>query len=348
LNSFTTQVVDISNYAADSSFGQNIYIGTTGLTNSYSGGGVTTLNGSLNTSIGFQALNANTTGWGNAAVGRRSLFNNNTGAQNTGVGEGSLAANTSGQLNTAVGNGCITRNTIGSSNTGVGVGSLTFLTSGSSNTGVGESALAFLTTSSENTAVGYLAGGFAGSGTTQNKTSSSSTYIGYQARAGADGNSGEIVIGKDAVGNGSNTVTIGGSTTTGTYFQYGETYIGTAVDSGAYTLQVNGNTKLIGNLARKKPVTIAAATYTVLSDDSWLICNHTAQITITLPTAANSIGRELMIKYVAGGGATVISNATNVSPIVGGALTNIILPATAGSWVTLVCDGANWIIMQKG
>lgn len=128
----------------------------------------------------------------------------------------------------------------------------------------------------------------------------------------------------------------------------GETRIAMTADSGDYNLQVSGNTKLMGNLARKKPVTIAAATYTVLSDDSWLICNHTAQITITLPTAANSVGRELMIKYVAGGGATVISNATNVSPIVGGALTNIILPATAGSWVTLVCDGANWIIMQKG
>ena len=363
VSTFTGQVVSINNYApTGSSLGQNIFIGTTGLSNVYQG---FILDGSFNTSVGVSALNANTTGYGNTALGRNTLSKNTKGSQNTAVGLSSLTENTLGDLNTGVGGSTLGSNTTGNSNTAVGASSLSKMISGSSNTGVGQStitnnttgsnntavglnALDNLTTTSNNTAVGYLAGSYAGSGTTANQTSSNSTYVGYQARAGASGNTAEVVIGSDAVGNGSNTVTIGGSTTTGIYFQYGETYIGTAVDSGAYTLQVNGNTKLMGNLARKKPVTIAAATYTVLSDDSWLICNHTAQITITLPTAANSIGRELMIKYVAGGGATVISNATNVSPIVGGALTNIILPATAGSWVTLVCDGANWIIMQKG
>jgi hypothetical protein len=42
----------------------------------------------------------------------------------------------------------------------------------------------------------------------------------------------------------------------------------------------------------------------------------------------------------------VISNASNVVPLIGGAAGTGILPATPGATATLVSDGTNWIIMQ--
>jgi hypothetical protein len=309
----------------------NVALGSSALTqntavpNSDNAGG-TLQGGSNNFGLGFSACYWNGTGLQNIGIGSSANYFNRNGSYNIAIGGSALAGGSSDADTVAKNN-----------NVAIGTQALQFL----KGNGAGNS--------DENVAIGYHAGRSYGSGAGTNMTAGkTSVYIGAYTRPNALTNQNEVVIGYSAIGNGSNTTTIGNSSTTATIFQHGETRLGMAVDSGAYRLQVNGDTKLIGNLARKKPVTIAAATYTVLSDDSWLICNHTAQITITLPTAANSVGRELMIKYVNGGGATVISNATNISPIVGGALTNIILPATAGSWVTLVCDGANWIIMQKG
>ena len=56
--------------------------------------------------------------------------------------------------------------------------------------------------------------------------------------------------------------------------------------------------------------------------------------------------QEIMVKTIQA--QTVISAATNISPLDGGALTTAILPATDGAWATLVSDGTNWIIMQRG
>lgn len=252
-NVYGVQTFNINNYSADSSLGQNIFIGTTGLSNVYQG---FILDGSFNTSVGVSALNANTTGYGNTALGRNTLSKNTKGSQNTAVGLSSLTENTLGDLNTGVGGSTLGLNTTGNSNTAVGASSLSKMISGSSNTGVGQStitnnttgsnntavglnALDNLTTTSNNTAVGYLAGSYAGSGTTANQTSSNSTYVGYQARAGASGNIGEIVIGVDAVGNGNNTVTIGGSSTTATILPAGSLSVSTT--STTNKMNINGN-----------------------------------------------------------------------------------------------------------
>ena len=50
-----------------------------------------------------------------------------------------------------------------------------------------------------------------------NQTSEYSIYIGDDTRSGASGNTNETVIGKSAVGNGSNTVTLGNTSVTGWY-----------------------------------------------------------------------------------------------------------------------------------
>ena len=51
------------------------------------------------------------------------------------------------------------------------------------------------------------------------KTSNSSLYLGYGTRALADGDTNEIVIGSSAIGNGSNSVTLGNTSITKTILQ---------------------------------------------------------------------------------------------------------------------------------
>ena len=87
-----------------------------------------------------------------------------------------------------------------------------------------------------------------------------STFIGHDTRPSANSNTNEIVIGYNAIGNGSNTTTIGNSSTTKTFFQYGETYIGTATDNGAYNLQVAGGSYLSGEIKYVNRPAAAAVT----------------------------------------------------------------------------------------
>jgi hypothetical protein len=101
---------------------------------------------------------------------------------------------------------------------------------------------------------------------------------------------------------------------------------------------------IVGSLGRGAPVT-KTTDFTVAATENWLIMNGTATITITLPTAAYWTGRELMIKNIAA--YTVISASSNVKPIDTDIAATAILPATAGSWCTLVSDGTNWVTMMN-
>ena len=105
----------------------------------------------------------------------------------------------------------------------------------------------------------------------------------------------------------------------------------------------NGFTSYTGAIGRGAPVTKTGA-FTVGIAENWLICNGTASITVTLPTASAWTGREIMLKTIAA--FTVISASSNVVPLAGGAAGTAILAATAGKYATLVSDGTNWIIMQ--
>jgi trimeric autotransporter adhesin len=101
---------------------------------------------------------------------------------------------------------------------------------------------------------------------------------------------------------------------------------------------------IAGSLGRGIPVT-KTANFSVAATENWLIMNGTATITITLPTASSWTGRELMIKNIAA--YTVISASSNVKPIDTNTAATAILPATAGSWCTLVSDGTNWVTMMN-
>ncbi|MCF6182033.1 tail fiber domain-containing protein [Lutibacter sp.] len=123
----------------------------------------------------------NGTGSRNVAVGVQTLYHTNS-YDNTALGYSALLNNSSGRENIAVGSEALSLNT----------------------TGVG------------NVALGFRAGQRTIT-SASNLTSSNSIYIGWDARASADGVSDETVIGNQASGNGSNTVTIGNASVTGAY-----------------------------------------------------------------------------------------------------------------------------------
>jgi hypothetical protein len=105
------------------------------------------------------------------------------------------------------------------------------------------------------------------------------------------------------------------------------------------------NLDLSGYLDRGAPVT-KTADFTVAATENWLISNKASSCTVTLPTASSFTGRELMFKNLAA--FTVVSDSSNVKPIGTDTAGTAILPATAGTWCTLVSDGTDWIVMQSG
>lgn len=108
----------------------------------------------------------------------------------------------------------------------------------------------------------------------------------------------------------------------------------------------NGFITITGAIGRGAPVT-KTADFTVGVAENWLINNKAvSSCTVTLPTASSWTGREIMIKNLAA--FTVVSASSNVKPSSSDTAGTAILPATAGTWCTLVSDGTNWIVMQSG
>ena len=115
---------------------------------------------------------------------------------------------------------------------------------------------------------------------------------------------------------------------------------GTAIISNTTgTLHIN----MGGSFGRGAPVT-KTADFTVAATENWLICNKGSSCIVTLPTASTYPGREIMMKNLQS--FTVVSNASNVVPLAGGAAGTAILAAASGKWATLVSDGSTWVIMQ--
>jgi hypothetical protein len=151
-------------------------------------------NNNTNTGFGYQVFNGITSGIRNVAIGYNTLATNTSGTDNVGVGEQSLNSNRAGN-----------------ENTGVGRVSLGLNFSGSSNSGLGNRALLQNQTGSNNTGIGVSAGESIASGAA-NTITDQSIYIGNNTRALANNQINQIVIGYNAVGAGSNTVTLGHTT----------------------------------------------------------------------------------------------------------------------------------------
>jgi hypothetical protein len=203
--------------------------------------------GSNNTAVGHEAGRMWSTGGDNVAVGRYSQYNGNN-SQNVSVGRSALqwaggpgnvaighqainnSAYGSGSFNVAVGWGAMQDNGGGNSNTAVGYAAMQSAsrltannvsmgyqalrtTTGNENVAVGYEALGVQTSGQRNVAVGYRAGYHRADGST-NLAASDSVLLGYNTRVSTSGGTNEVVIGKDAVGAGSNTVQLGSTDTT--------------------------------------------------------------------------------------------------------------------------------------
>jgi hypothetical protein len=171
--------------------------------------------GALSTDIAFRVRNSADTLDIIRAQGDGSVFiglgagHVNTGANNTANGVSALFSNTTGSFNTANGRQALLNNTTGANNTANGVSALFSNTTGGNNTANGFNALFSNTTGGNNTANGIQAGRFIADGTTANTITNNSVFLGSDTKALANNQTNQIVIGFNAIGAGSNTVTLG-------------------------------------------------------------------------------------------------------------------------------------------
>lgn len=154
----------------------------------------------------------------------------------------SQSQQTDASNNTTYGTPSLNPTTTGTANTAYGYYALNSDSSGGSNTANGAYALAGLTTGSSNTAIGMLAGEYLANGSTANVSSDSSVFIGYNSKAGLQGQTNEIVIGASATGAGVNSVTLGNTYITKTVLQ-GSVGIGTTNPNAYAILDVTSTSK---------------------------------------------------------------------------------------------------------
>ena len=129
------------------------------------------------------------------------------------IGRDALGALTSGQGNTAIGYQAMDANTTGNQNTAVGYGAAGAIPGGAlGNTAIGYNALANGNNDAtdENTCIGHLAGDLITSG-------ENNVIIGAGADVGTNTDSNSIVIGREAIGQGTNTVVLGNASHTDVY-----------------------------------------------------------------------------------------------------------------------------------
>ncbi len=205
--------------------GNNIFIGI-GAGNLTTGSTATMASqSSLNTVIGSESFTSNTTGFNNTSLGYRTLTSNTTGNNNMAIGILALYSNTTGTNNTAIGRESLFANVTSSNNTANGAYALSSTTAGN-NTASGYASMVSNTTGSLNTAYGYQSARYISDGITERTTGNNGLYLGGNSKASDNGTDNEIVIGYNAIGQGSNTVTLGNTNITKTLLN-GNVGIGT-------------------------------------------------------------------------------------------------------------------------
>jgi hypothetical protein len=229
-------------------------------TNSIAAANGGTLENMRNIAIGDSALRDISNNNDNVAIGFNSQRKNSGGQWNTAVGTGTLTNNILGISNSAFGTDALF-SSIGSANSAFGTASMSSATTASNSCAFGDNTLANVTTGQENSAFGQgalgslVTGGFnvalgkdAGYWTPDpmepeydiaNYGSSNSIYVGYNCKSGTATSTNEIVIGSEAIGNGSNTTTIGNSSTNSTKI-FGRLNIGTVPEYAGNAAAISG------------------------------------------------------------------------------------------------------------
>ena len=245
---YNTAVGSMSGYGHstgdyNSFFGYNAgYNSSTGFRNTIIGAkavGYGTITGSSNQALGYSSLYNLTSGYNNTAIGDSALYSTTAGYNNVGIGHRVLKDNTTGDDNIALGLYALNSNTTGNQNIGIGGGALYNNNSGINNVGIGYEALLFNGNYNNNIAIGKGAGKYY---TTYNQAArnlADNIFIGVDAwpLGGSDVNS--IVIGNStasnvgAVGLGSNSTSIGNTSTQQSRIYGALTTVPAAISSGA-------------------------------------------------------------------------------------------------------------------
>jgi len=145
-------------------------------------------------------------------------------------------------------------NTTGYYNAANGTLALHANTTGYYNTANGMQALYANTTGYHNTAIGLLAGRYIADGSTTNQTSNTSVFLGSSTRASANGVANEIVIGHNAIGQGSNSIMLGNSSTTAIYC-YDTTISSPSDERIKKNISSLGQAKMLDFINELRPVT---------------------------------------------------------------------------------------------
>lgn len=208
--------------------------------------------GKDNSAFGTGALSLNTTGYGNSAFGLSSLNNCISSAANSAFGVLSLYSNNGGDANSAFGYWSLKDNTTGDNNSAFGMSSLASNRTGSNNIAIGYYSLTGNDTGSNNIAIGTSAARFIAGTTSSPENLNNSILIGNNTRPSLENNINEIVIGATAIGNGSNSVTLGNDNITKTYLK-GNVQLPTVPTTSAGTYSILTRNDITGEVEKIIP-----------------------------------------------------------------------------------------------
>lgn len=286
-------------YSFDGSSTYNTKIG-------YQAGQLLGTNGGYNNTLGgFQVGSSATTAFGNSAWGLQALYSLTTGNFLQAFGIHALLSATTAVGCSAIGAGC----------------------------------MEFTIDSTYTQAMGMYAGNYAGDGVTRITKTDYSLYLGHQAWASGNNVTNEIVIGANAVGNGSHTVTLGASDITTTYL-YGN-IIGNSFATGT-----TSNDVAVISSGQIKKIAISSLPYisALTGDGTTSGTGSTSLILATVNSNIGSFGSSTSIPSFtvnAKGQITAVSGNAVIAPA--STLTGTTL-ATGITTSSLLVSGASWSI----
>lgn len=328
---------------------------TGGTDNIFLGPGISASNTGLrNCAIGHNALRDLTSGSNNMAFGESCLVNVESGGNNVGIGRaagaslvtgsgnmfiGQNAGNSVlGSFNAFIGDSCGVNST-SSSNVGIGQNACRSLTN-SGNVGIGNNTLYNAGNVVSNVAIGLSALRGSGAGT-YSRNVGIGRESGYSMSTGDD----NVLLGYQS-GYGltteSNRLIIENSNDISTPLIYGE------FDNDL--LKFNSSLE-VTKAVRKSAVETITASSDTLDDTNYTVnCDCSSNnITINLPTASGNTGLEYVIGKVDSTGniVTVDPNSTETVMTSSGAVSTITI-TVQGTFVKLMSDGTNWIMVSQG
>lgn len=87
--------------------------------------------------------------------------------------------------------------------------------------------------------------------------------------------------------------------------------------------------------------TTVTGSYTLTGDDTFIICNSSSAMNITLPSAVNYNGKQYDIKSIGSGGVTMLTTSgETIDAYASGAIT-----LTTYDNLTVFSNGSNWLIL---